>query len=118
MSGRKSQGNGNSLLRNTVFLPKNSVNGHSHQPRLCGLCVEWISLGAPRFAPVLWTLTWVTDPVARAHLCPKKIPERSGLALPVPQLTLAPKVRTITHLPPRFSSRSTKTNCALISCPS
>jgi hypothetical protein len=31
-------------------------------------------------------------------------------ALPIPQLTLAPKVRTITHLSPRFLRRSIKTN--------
>ena len=31
-------------------------------------------------------------------------------AFPIPQLTLAPKVRTITHLPSRFLRRSINTN--------
>jgi hypothetical protein len=36
--------------------------------------------------------------------------ESSFTALPIPQLTLAPRVRTITHLSPRFLRRSIKTN--------
>ena len=44
--------------------------------------------------------------------------EMSRPALPIPQLTLTPKVRTITHLPSRFLRRSIKTNSPLMSFPS